>query len=113
MGHLVDAGIAGHSGDTLVGSWPCIPALVPLLGTRSSTVSVGLIACASIGNTYASEANTPPAKRTRREMQCKHVHVQTQRKARRRGDMPKPTYRMLQLVYLVPVQYSLLGEQAS
>lgn len=48
MGRLVDAGIAGHSGDILVGSWPCmalyglvwpfIPALVPLLGTRSSII---------------------------------------------------------------------------
>jgi hypothetical protein len=42
MGRLVDAGIAGHSGDTLVGSWPCMSALVPLLGTRSSMVLVGL-----------------------------------------------------------------------
>lgn len=83
MGRLVAAGIAGYSGDILVGSWPCRPALVPLLGTRSSImlVAVGLIACARIGNTYTSEANTNtlPAKRTRRRTQRIHVHVETQR----------------------------------
>jgi hypothetical protein len=68
MGRIVDAGIAGHSGDILVGSWPCTPALVPLLGTRSSMMLVGwLIACPSTGNTTSAANTTPTARRARRE----------------------------------------------
>lgn len=86
MGRLVDAGIAGHSGDILVGSWPCMAlyglVYLPLyhyLELDPPSYWADCL-CEYRSHLYTSDANTNtlPAKRTRRDaMQCIHVHVET------------------------------------